>query len=116
MDSKFLTGRLRYCLKMVSTMRVTLKTTTEIALAFTIITTETSTMESGRMISVLAVDAFLQLEVEAKLVLCLLMTRPTVLLNLKTKMGTYSRPKTTKQRKLRKERKTLRYRTLLVFF
>jgi hypothetical protein len=59
-------------------------------------------MVSGTTISVLAVDALLQLQA-ASLTVFLLKTRPTVLLNLKIKMEKRSRPRTTKLRLLRKE-------------
>ena len=80
--------------------------TTETALEFTTTPTQTFTMVSGTTISVLAVDAFLQLEA-ASLTVFLSKTRPTVLLNLKIKMEKRSRPRTTKLRLLRKEFKML---------
>lgn len=46
---------------MGNTMRGTSKTTTETALEFTTTQTQISTMVNGRMISVLAADAFSQL-------------------------------------------------------
>ena len=66
-------------------MRATLKKTTEIELEFTTAPTQTFTTVSGTTISVLAVDAFLQLEA-ASLTVFLSKTRPTVLSNLKIKM------------------------------
>ena len=48
---------------MGNTMRGTSKTTTETALEFTTTQTQISTMVNGRMISVLAADAFSQLGV-----------------------------------------------------